>query len=211
MLKSPIETSIFEIFQCGPGPSSSHTIGPIKAGLDIRQLCLALDEALPDNEAIIKVVLYGSLSATGKGHGTPAAIIAGLMGYHSSECPDNLLREIEDNPQKKYEIQLEHCRAYISYEDVVFGEIHHNFKCANTLEISLNTVTNELLFTRRYYSLGGGFITWDNCKRSGRRKPVHGYTNMRQIKNLLKHSGFTLAELMAENESAITGISRPVI
>src|SRR5690606_16070575 len=75
-----ITTSVFDLFKIGPGPSSSHTIGPMKAGYDFVQRVNA--RHLPENpELKIEVHLYGSLSATGKGHGTDRAVIGGLLGW----------------------------------------------------------------------------------------------------------------------------------
>lgn len=78
-----IETSVFDLFKSGPGPSSSHTIGPMKAAHDFLLLCR--DEAgmlpascpVPEGRLAFHVRLFGSLSATGEGHGTDAAVLAG--------------------------------------------------------------------------------------------------------------------------------------
>ena len=81
-----IKTSIFDLFKIGPGPSSSHTIGPMKAAYDFLKRANALvnSQALENPQIIIH--LYGSLSATGKGHGTDRAVIAGLLGWLPDTC-----------------------------------------------------------------------------------------------------------------------------
>ena len=78
-VRPAIETSLFDFFKIGPGPSSSHTIGPMRAGHDFVQRCDALDPDLVRRAARIHVVLLGSLSATGMGHGTNTAVLAGLL------------------------------------------------------------------------------------------------------------------------------------
>ncbi|MDL2315939.1 L-serine ammonia-lyase, iron-sulfur-dependent, subunit alpha [Desulfovibrio sp. OttesenSCG-928-A18] len=86
--------SVFELLKAGPGPSSSHTIGPMRAGLDFyrRLPCLA-PELLAEARGL-RVRLYGSLSATGQGHGTDRAVLAGLMGNDPEQCPPALLNEL---------------------------------------------------------------------------------------------------------------------
>ena len=78
-VRPAIETSLFDFFKIGPGPSSSHTIGPMRAGHDFVQRCDALDPDLVRRAARIHVVLLGSLSATGMGHGTNTAVLAGWL------------------------------------------------------------------------------------------------------------------------------------
>ena len=75
-----ITTSLFSLFKIGPGPSSSHTIGPMKAGKLFVEVCSGLPRELLAQAARMRVRLFGSLSATGEGHGTDAAVLAGLLG-----------------------------------------------------------------------------------------------------------------------------------
>jgi L-serine dehydratase len=97
MLKEPIKTSIFELFKIGPGPSSSHTIGPMKAAFDFLQRANASSEIKQLDIENIMIHLYGSLSATGKGHGTDRAVIAGLLGWQPETCqPDNFTELLKD-------------------------------------------------------------------------------------------------------------------
>ena len=75
----PITTSIFSLFKVGPGPSSSHTIGPMTAGRLFAADCSGLPREVLARAARIRVRLFGSLSATGEGHGTDAAVLAGIL------------------------------------------------------------------------------------------------------------------------------------
>src|SRR5512142_224498 len=79
-----MKTSFFELFKIGIGPSSSHTVGPMRAALAF-VMALARGEKLEDT-ARVRVDLYGSLALTGKGHGTDRAVTLGLMG----EAPDEI-------------------------------------------------------------------------------------------------------------------------
>ena len=77
-----INTSVFDIFKIGPGPSSSHTIGPMKAAGHFIACALQLPAAELDKSDKIEVTLYGSLASTGQGHGTDKAVLAGLLGQN---------------------------------------------------------------------------------------------------------------------------------
>jgi hypothetical protein len=78
--KSPVMTILEEFYKVGPGPSSSHTIGPMRITYDFYQRCSKLPAAQLAKATGLKVHLFGSLSATGKGHGTERASLAGLIG-----------------------------------------------------------------------------------------------------------------------------------
>lgn len=86
-----IAISVFDLFEAGPGPSSSHTIGPMKAGYDFAQRCAVLPEDAQACASDVRVRLFGSLSATGYGHGTDMAVLAGLAGQLPASCPPEYL------------------------------------------------------------------------------------------------------------------------
>src|SRR6187551_2984577 len=76
--KGPVMTVLEEFYKVGPGPSSSHTIGPMRITYDFYQRCAKLPAGQLKKATALKVHLYGSLSATGKGHGTERACLAGI-------------------------------------------------------------------------------------------------------------------------------------
>jgi L-serine dehydratase len=78
--KGPVMTVLDEFYKVGPGPSSSHTIGPMRITYDFYQRCAKLPAEQLGQATDLKVHLYGSLSATGKVHGTERAALAGLIG-----------------------------------------------------------------------------------------------------------------------------------
>ena len=79
--KGPVMTLVDEFYKVGPGPSSSHTIGPMRITYDFYQRAIKLPQSTLNQATALKVHLYGSLSATGKGHGTERAALAGLIGH----------------------------------------------------------------------------------------------------------------------------------
>ena len=85
--KGPIMTALDEFYKIGPGPSSSHTMGPMRITYDFFQRVSKLPEDQLQRATALKVHLFGSLSATGKGHGTDRASLAGLLGKAPATCP----------------------------------------------------------------------------------------------------------------------------
>ena len=85
--KGPIMTTLDEFYKMGPGPSSSHTMGPMRITYDFFQRVSKLPEDQLQRATALKVHLFGSLSATGKGHGTDRASLAGLLGKAPATCP----------------------------------------------------------------------------------------------------------------------------
>ncbi len=210
-LRPPIETSIFDLFKTGPGPSSSHTIGPMKAGADFAALCAALPEEDRARARRLEVRLFGSLSATGTGHGTPAAVLAGLMGHDPANCPPGLLQRLAAAPEREYPLKCPGSAVPISAASVIFDAVRHNFPFSNTLRMDLLDEANTALLSREYYSVGGGFLQWKGWKAPERGKPAHPYGSMRRLRERLRETGLTLHELILENESAMTGMPRPEV
>lgn len=221
-----IETSVFDLFKSGPGPSSSHTIGPMNAAHDFLLFCREQSDHLPAAEPAgkgrlaFRVRLFGSLSATGEGHGTDAAVLAGLLGHDPSRCPPGFLQNLQEDREREHTVLAGSREIRASLSRITHDSIVHDFPYSNTLIISL--VREEegaapcaalppVLPDREYYSVGGGFIQWKGWTPPERGKPVHGYRNMRQLRELLRVTGLSIHELMLENEMAITGMGRAAI
>ena len=118
---STITMSVFELLKAGPGPSSSHTIGPMRAGADFAALAGGLPAEVKARVKGLRVRLWGSLSATGRGHGTDRAVIAGLMGYEPIDCPPGLLGRLNDlSPEAK---RLQGFQLPIGSVDLHYGPL----------------------------------------------------------------------------------------
>ncbi len=135
--RSPVCMSVFELLKAGPGPSSSHTIGPMLAGADFRKRALGLEPDLLSRARGVRIRLLGSLSATGKGHGTDRAVIAGLMGFLPDCCPPALLSELIGYEPEKRILKLRGTEIQLSFSDVEYGPIQHPHPYSNTLIIDL--------------------------------------------------------------------------
>ena len=99
--KGPIMTTLDEFYKIGPGPSSSHTMGPMRITYDFFQRVSKLPEDQLQRATALKVHLFGSLSATGKGHGTDRASLAGLLGKAPATCPPQFLDGLAANPDRR--------------------------------------------------------------------------------------------------------------
>jgi len=202
---SAIDLSVFDLFKIGPGPSSSHTIGPMRAACDFLRAARALPPDVLARAARVEVRLFGSLSATGRGHGTTRAVLAGLLGRTPESCPPAFLEEIGADPRAGRVMDLGAARLEISADDVLYDRIVHDFPCANTLTIGLLGRDGASLFAREYASPGGGFIQVRGEPPAPRGTPVHPYASMRELRLRLTESGLPLHRLILENETAVTG------
>ena len=95
--------SLFDMFKIGVGPSSSHTLGPWRAALDVMQKMEASQKK--DQIDSITVLLYGSLAKTGKGHGTDIAVMLGLMGYDPETIEVGIIDKLIADVSVKYHIE----------------------------------------------------------------------------------------------------------
>lgn len=207
-----ITTTLFDFFKTGPGPSSSHTIGPMKAGYDFSRLCATLADEDLRQAARFQIRLFGSLSATGQGHGTPAAVVAGLLGTAPEQCPASLLQRLTSQPGVAHPVRFGGGgEVPVCVDQVIFDAVIHPYPYSNTLIIDLLDREDHLLASREYYSVGGGFIQWKGYVPPERGQAVHIYQNMAELKALMHETGLALHEVLMENEMAITGASRPAI
>ncbi|GAB4044289.1 L-serine ammonia-lyase [Spirosoma litoris] len=205
MPTNPITTSIFDLFKVGPGPSSSHTIGPMKAAFDFRQRLAQLPPVTQQQATAIHVHLYGSLSATGKGHGTDRAIVAGLLGWQPETTdPDALLKLLRDN-SVTYPISVGDQLIELGPQQIHFERIRYDSPYHNTMVLRLAN-GEQTLYSEEYYSIGGGFIIRKGepeIDPSSLSVP-YPYATMAELKNQLKINKISLDELLMANEMALT-------
>ena len=201
-----INTSAFDIFKIGPGPSSSHTIGPMKAANHFIARVLQLPAAEQSKADKIEVILYGSLASTGKGHGTDKAVLAGLLGQKPETCDTDLLLGLLTRPGKTYKIALGRQKIIFCKENIIFDGKEHEFPYQNTLIIKLKS-GRRVILGKIYYSIGGGFIRCEGESEPETRLPEFRYKNMAGLIRLTVKYDIPLIELLMKNESAVTGLS----
>jgi L-serine dehydratase len=208
--KGPILTTLEEFYKMGPGPSSSHTMGPMRITYDFFQRVSKLPAEQLKKATGLKVHLYGSLSATGKGHGTDRASLAGLLGKAPADCPPQFLDELATNPEKAYKVTIGPTTLNLTLKDVIFDATKGDFHHPNTMTCVL-LAGNETLFELEYYSVGGGFIEWKGYKTPDKGQPKYPFAHAKELKKYLFDDKIPLAKILLENEMAISGKSEKQI
>jgi L-serine dehydratase len=195
--------SVFDLFKIGIGPSSSHTVGPMHAA---RLFATALaNEALLASVASIKVGLYGSLGATGRGHGTDRGVMLGLMG----ESPETVDAESIE-PRLQHLLTSGKLNVLDSHPIAFVPRQHINFyrqalpAHPNAMTLSAFGSTGELLKEVTYLSVGGGFVvTAGAANTQVLQAPAllpYPFRNGRQMLEMAASSGLSIAEMMWANE-----------
>src|SRR5277367_3141474 len=118
--KGPVMTVLDEFYKVGPGPSSSHTIGPMRITYDFYQRCSKLPADQLAQATGLKVHLFGSLSATGKGHGTERASLAGLLGKEPATVDPAFLDSLIAKPKQTYPVKLGDKTFNLSPDDIIY-------------------------------------------------------------------------------------------
>ena len=198
--------SAFDLFKIGIGPSSSHTVGPMRAA---RQFALRLRESqLLAKAARISVTLYGSLGATGKGHGSDKAILLGLTGHEPDTVDVDAIAGIVDRIRGTQTLSVlgTHALHFEERRDLTFN--HHD-----TLPLHSNGMLFAAfgeegagLVTGTYYSVGGGFVVAEEPTPGGgmEKKIVPDETAL----PFPFHTAEELLALCEQERTSIAGIMR---
>jgi L-serine dehydratase len=208
--KGPVMTTLDEFYKVGPGPSSSHTIGPMRITYDFYQRCAKLPADQLAQATALKVHLFGSLSATGKGHGTERASLAGIVGKEPATVDPKFLDSLAADPNQVFKVKLGGKEFDASLADVVYDAPKGEFPHPNTMTCKL-MAGDKVLLEQEYYSVGGGFIEWKGYTPPKKGAPKYPYSTMAE---LLKHADgakLTVAQLVMANEVAVSGKSEAEI
>ena len=199
--------SVLDLFKIGIGPSSSHTVGPMLAARRF------LDELLAHNLAAVKALridLYGSLSATGKGHGTDGALIAGLRGeYPDSVDPETVRPQLEQVISSGVlELAGQHAINFAWSDDCRWHDETLPFH-PNAVRFTALDAAGTVIAENTYYSIGGGFVVDQHEAEAGdsaASEPAmalpYDFASADELLTLTRTHGLSIAELMAENEKA---------
>ncbi|HKX30854.1 MAG TPA: serine dehydratase beta chain, partial [Blastocatellia bacterium] len=195
-----------EFYKIGPGPSSSHTMGPMRITYDFFQRISKLPEDQLRRATALQVHLFGSLSQTGRGHGTDRASLAGLLGKSPATCPPEFLDGLAANPNEAHRVTIGPTTLNLTLKDIIFDAEKGRFHHPNTMTARLLAGT-ETIYELEYYSVGGGFIEWKGYKPPDKGRPKYPYRQARELKKYLIDDQIPLAKLLLENEMAISGKS----
>jgi L-serine dehydratase len=198
--------SVFELFKIGIGPSSSHTVGPMKAAAAFA-LGLAERGAI-DRVATVTTTLYGSLAFTGKGHAVDKAVILGLSGQAPATVDPDAVDAIVARVKAEKVLALAgvHDIPFDPEADIKFDFVSQPKRHPNTLRFRACDAEGNVLLDEAWCSVGGGFILReDEAEVSGDAAIAYPYP-FRSAVDLLargRESGLSIAELMRANEAAL--------
>jgi L-serine dehydratase len=201
--------SVFDLFKIGIGPSSSHTVGPMRAAR-MFALRLAADGVLV-RTARVQARLYGSLGATGKGHGSDKAVLLGLAGHE----PDSV--DVDAIPALLEAIRADRRIVLAGGAQVAFDEkadlVFHRRESlpfhANGMRFLAFDAAGAELCQRTYYSVGGGFVVSDEVAADGSRQKAiapdttvlqHPFRSGEELLQATAREGLSIAGLMRANE-----------
>src|SRR5580765_933032 len=202
--KGPVMTVLEEFYKVGPGPSSSHTIGPMRITYDFYQRCTKLPADQLAKATGLRVHLYGSLSATGKGHGTERAALAGIIGKEPATINPAFLDEMAAKPDQTFPVKLGSATFNASLADIKYDAQKGDFPHPNTMTCKLMAGEN-VLFEQEYYSVGGGFIEWKGYQPPKKGAPKYPYSTMKELQEHAAKNKLTLAQVLKANEVSVSG------
>lgn len=200
--------SVFDLFKVGIGPSSSHTVGPMVASGQFAQSLH--DEKLLAQTSRVKVELFGSLGATGKGHGSDKAVLLGLEGCTPAAV------DVESIPARLDAIRSQSTLKLNARHDIVFSEstdlILHRRKSLpyhpNAMKFSAFDQSGASVSERTYYSVGGGFVVdeaaaaGDNLVIEDDTPLIYPFATGDELLAQCEKHGLSISELMMANETA---------
>lgn len=197
--------STFDLFKVGIGPSSSHTVGPMIAA---SRFAAYLQEAdLLASVHSVRAELYGSLGATGKGHGTDKAVLLGLEGHLPDQIDPDFVepRLAEIRSTKQLLLNGTHTVALNEKEHMMFFRRESLPQHPNGMRFLALDASGELLLQKEYYSVGGGFVvSQEGLRVNGVQAegpdvpyPFHSGDDLLRV---CAENGLTIAQLMLENE-----------
>jgi L-serine dehydratase len=202
--------SVFELFKVGIGPSSSHTVGPMRAALTF-VTGLRADGLLP-RVASVRAELFGSLGATGHGHGSDKAVLLGLSGQAPDLVDPSAAARLVEAARATRRIRLagEHEIAFDDGEHLIMHRRKSLPYHSNGMRFAAFDAGGTELRARTYYSVGGGFVVDEEAAGADRIKaddtPVR--YPFRSAADLLGHcalSGLPVSEVMRANETSWRG------
>lgn len=201
--------SVFDLFKIGIGPSSSHTVGPMRAAR-LFVLRLQADGLLSTTTRVV-ARLYGSLGATGKGHGSDKAVLLGLMGHEPDTVEVDAIPALLQAARGGATLSLlgEHAIGFTEKTDLVFHRRESLPFHANGMRFEAFDAQGERLAERVYYSVGGGFVVSDEVAADGSRQKLVApdatvlpfpFRSGADLLALTQAHGCSIAELMRRNE-----------
>jgi L-serine dehydratase len=199
--------SVFDMYKVGIGPSSSHTVGPMRAALTFAS---GLDgEGLLARVGRVRIELYGSLGATGKGHGSDKAVLLGLEGEAPDRVDPETIEEKLSRIRREERLNLLGRQAipFREKEDLVFLRRQSLPFHPNGMKMAAYGADGAELVARTYYSVGGGFVVNEEAAGADRivadeRSLPFPYHSGAELLAFCADRGLSISQLMLGNEKA---------
>lgn len=204
-----MSVSVFDIYTIGIGPSSSHTVGPMKAA---KRFMDDLIRARKFNHLDkIKCDFYGSLALTGKGHGTDKAFILGIQGYEPETIDSNSIPEILDTVKKNHilDIKIKTKSTQIKFDQKKDMKFHRRVNLPhhpNGMAFAAFDKNNQEIFRKIYYSIGGGFILEEaeigneDIIDKHESKIKHPFKTAKELLDHCEKHSLNISDIMLKNE-----------
>jgi len=200
--------SVFDLFKIGIGPSSSHTVGPMVAA---RHFVSALQaQGILERTQALRTELFGSLSATGIGHGTDRAILLGLAGHEPEHIDPAHIEPLLQDIRSRQELALlgQHPVRFVDKEHVLFRRKNLP-QHPNGLRFAALDAQGQELVNAEYFSIGGGFVVDAQGQRVGgpsqaaasTEAPPYPFANATELLALCQAHGLGIAQLQRANEN----------
>ncbi len=197
--------SVFDMFKVGVGPSSSHTVGPMKAGFEFVQYLK--EQNLLNDTTSLNVEVFGSLSMTGRGHNTDIAIIMGLAGYLPHNVDIESIEPFIQALKKTSKLAIALNKKVVDFDfdnNLIFHQTFLPFH-ENAMKITAYNGEKQI-YQQTYYSIGGGFIVDHDHFGIEEKNEIavpFPYTNSEDIINICTEHNMSVATFMMQNEIAL--------
>lgn len=198
--------STFELFTIGIGPSSSHTVGPMRAALMFVSELESTNQLTVTRSVVVQ--LFGSLGATGKGHGSDKAVVGGLTGYAPESVDPEMLASLMKSAEQENLLLLggKHAIKFDLNRDLEFSGVVLDFH-SNALRLTASDESGNPILSRTYYSVGGGFVVDETATGTDRIVPdttelPFAFESGAELLSLCEEHGLAISTLMLKNEMA---------
>lgn len=202
-----MSVSVLDIFKIGIGPSSSHTVGPMKAARKFA--CNLQDGGLLDRVGRIRAELYGSLGATGKGHGSDVAVLLGIAGEEPDQVDTESVpgRIAAMREHKRVRVLGMHEIRFDEKTDLLMYRRESLPFHPNGMRFTAFDAAGEPLHARIYYSVGGGFVLDESATEGSRivedsRLLAYPFSSGDELLARCRETGLPISALMLKNEEA---------
>jgi L-serine dehydratase len=171
---------------------------------DFYQRCTKLPKDQLAKATALKVHLFGSLSATGKGHGTERASLAGIVGKEPATVEPAFLDSLAAKPDQTFPVKLGDTTFNVSLKDIIYDSPKGDFPHPNTMTCKL-LAGDKVLLEQEYYSVGGGFIEWKGYQPPKKGQPKYPYATMAELQAHAEKNKLSVAQVAMANEIAVSG------